>query len=680
MTQPDRVLLCSCERSMSIDADTARAATGAEDVRQCNALCTAELDIARDALDGGGLTLIACAQQAGQFADLLEEAGAPGSLLTADIRDRAGWTGAGPAHAKQAALLAEALLEPPQTPVRRIESGGVCLILGSDDTALDAARRLCADLAVTCLMDPAPQDAVPDGRFDLAIGRVRQATGALGGFAVTVDGYAPADPGGRGPARFGGPRDGAESACDIILDLRRETPLFPAPDKREGYLRADPQHPAEVERALARAARLRGTFEKPLHIRFEADLCAHSRARQPGCERCLSVCPTGAILPAGDTVAIDPDICAGCGACAAVCPTGAASRDDPPVSFLFARLRTLGAAYRAADGDTPRALFHDAYGAEMIALAARFGRGLPPDVIPVEVQSAEGVGHAEMLAAIGNGFGAALVLCGPRDDLTAAQSELALAQALLDGAGADARRLDIIAPAEPDALPDMLQGGARDAACDPVLTLGGRREVTRLVMDALTDRGTDDAPPAPIDLPQGAPYGTVLLDTDACTLCLACVSLCPTGALADNPDRPQLRFQEAACVQCGICANACPEDAIGLAPRLDPGPDALRHRVLHEEEPFACISCGQPFGVRSTIERIAQTLEGKHWMFEAGSGRADLIRMCDDCRVRAQFRGEGRVLAGTPERPPVRTSQDYAPQGHGAGQDHETKHDKESGS
>jgi ferredoxin len=276
------------------------------------------------------------------------------------------------------------------------------------------------------------------------------------------------------------------------------------------------------------------------------------------------------------------------------------------------------------------------------------------------VQSVEGVGHAEILAAFGNGFGAALLLCGPRDDTSVPQSEMALAQSLLAGAGAEADRVAIIEAEDPDRLAVGLREEANPAGpiCDPMLTLGGRREVTRLVATALADRDAEEDS-ASIDLPQGAPYGTVLLDTEACTLCLACVSLCPSGALADNPDKPQLRFQESACLQCGLCANVCPEDAIGLQPRLDPSPAALSHRVLHEEEPFDCISCGRPFGVRSTIERIARSLEGKHWMFEQGGGRADLIRMCDDCRVRAQFRDEGRVLAGTPERPPARTSQDY---------------------
>jgi len=341
-------------------------------------------------------------------------------------------------------------------------------------------------------------------------------------------------------------------------------------------------------------------------------------------------------------------VCAGCGACAAVCPSGAASYDDPPVAHLFNRLRTLASAFRKAGGGEPRALFHDAEtGAEMIRLSARFGQGLPADVIPIEVPNTEGVGHAELLAALGAGFSAAMILPGPRTDLAVPERELALAQAILG----DGTRLAILDAADPDALEAALHGTApAPLDAEPILPLGSRREVTRLAATALNPSDT------PIPLPPGAPYGAIEIDTNACTLCLACVSLCPANALGDNPDKPQVRFRETACLQCGICASTCPEDAITLTPQLDLSKDALSFRVLNEEEPFACIECGRPFGVRSTIEKIVATLEGKHWMF-TGSDNVKLIQMCDDCRVKAQFHQTDSPFH-TADRPRVRTTDD----------------------
>jgi len=159
-----------------------------------------------------------------------------------------------------------------------------------------------------------------------------------------------------------------------------------------------------------------------------------------------------------------------------------------------------------------------------------------------------------------------------------------------------------------------------------------------------------------IDLPAGAPFGAVEIG-DGCTLCLSCVSACPTGALSDDPDRPVLRFSEEACVQCGLCKATCPEKVITLVPRLAFGAAAAT-RVLREEEPFHCIRCGKPFGVKSTIDRVLGKLEGMHWMYRSAPQRLDLIKMCEDCRVIAVTE-EAFDPHDAPQRPKSRTTDDY---------------------
>jgi ferredoxin len=169
-------------------------------------------------------------------------------------------------------------------------------------------------------------------------GRIRTAIGHLGAFELTVDAFAAPDPSSRHYLSFGDTRDGAISRADLVVDLSGGTPLFAAHDLRPGYLRADPGNPAAVAESLRRAATLVGTFDRPRYIDFTAEICAHSRNRITGCTRCLSLCPTGAIQPAGDSVAIDPMICAGCGQCAAACPTGVgrfAADTGQPRTLLF---------------------------------------------------------------------------------------------------------------------------------------------------------------------------------------------------------------------------------------------------------------------------------------------------------------------------------------------------------
>ena len=77
-------------------------------------------------------------------------------------------------------------------------------------------------------------------------------------------------------------------------------------------------------------------------------------------------------------------------------------------------------------------------------------------------------------------------------------------------------------------------------------------------------------------------------------------------------------------MQCGLCKATCPEKVITLKPQLDFRAATAAARVLKEEEPFHCIRCGKPFGVKSTIERVAAKLEGKHWMFKGSAQRLDV--------------------------------------------------------
>jgi ferredoxin len=480
-------------------------------------------------------------------------------------------------------------------------------------------------------------------------GTIRSAQGYLGKFEVAVDNYAQAAPSSRDRLVFGAPRNGATSRCDIILDVSGGAPLFSAADLREGYVRVDPGDPAAL-------------FDKPRYIDFKEDLCAHSRSRIVGCRRCLDLCPAGAIAPAGDHVAIDPHICAGCGQCAAVCPTGAAGYALPSADALMQRLRTLLSAYRGAGGSQPVLLFHDERdGAELIDALARSGDGLPANVLPVAVNEVTQVGLEAIAAAFAYGAVAVRFLLRgrPRHDVTGLRRTIDLAAPILSGLGFDGGAVATIETDDPDALGESLRAiGVATGTEHPASfrAVGGKRDVLRLAL-----RELHRAAPVPMDviaLPAGAPFGAVDVKIEGCTLCLACVSVCPTGAMSADPERPMLKFTEDACVQCGLCAATCPEKVITLKPQLDFRAATALPRIVKEEEPFHCVSCGKPFGVKSTIERVTAKLEGKHWMFKGQAKRLEVLKMCEDCRVIAMTEDSFDPY-GAPERPKPRTTEDY---------------------
>ena len=640
------LILCDCSGTNHLNSKDLSEVTGLACSQVHTAMCTSQIDSAAKAVTDGK-AILCCTQEWRTFQALADELEVPMPPLL-DLRDRAGWSADKASKLpKMSALVAEALVPRPAQKTMDVASEGVCLILSNDATEMGVAEQLSEYLSVTLLV-PNPTDDMPSRNYDIIAGNLRRATGTLGNFEVTIDALQQLDPAGHGTHEWSVSRQGGQSHCDIILDLRGGTPLFPAHEKRDGYLWVDASHAPSVAKAILNASHMVGTFEKTLFVKTEPSLCAHSRAQKSACSNCLDICPTGAITSAGDFVEIDPAICAGCGACAALCPSGSITYEADPSNTTLRRIQALMDGYNKVAGDhpQPRLLVHDAHGRDMIAMAARFGDGLAANMLPIEIEAISSFGHAEALGALASGFGDVHILLSSTADQVAIGREVALATAI---AG---EHIHIIDTPDPDQMTAALSESKLNIIVEtPILAMGSRRQVTRSAARAL--HGDDKI----LSLPEDAPYGAVLVDTDSCSMCLSCVSLCPSGALGENPDKPQLLFQEDACLQCGLCSNICPENAITYEPRLNLGTQALEQTVLNEEEPFACIECGVLFGVKSSIERITEKLSSGVGAF-ADPDALKLVQMCGDCRVNAQFHSTDNPFAAQ-ERPRVRTTADY---------------------
>jgi ferredoxin len=216
---------------------------------------------------------------------------------------------------------------------------------------------------------------------------------------------------------------------------------------------------------------------------------------------------------------------------------------------------------------------------------------------PFAVNEITQVGLESIAAAFAYGAAAMrfALRARPRHDVTGLMRTIALADPILTGLGFGDGRIGTIETDDPGSLIEALRAipamhsAPRPANFRPV---GKKRDVLRFALGEL-----HRAAAAIVDiiaLSEGAPFGAVEIDVGGCTLCLSCVSACPTGALRDDPERPMLRFVEDACVQCGLCQATCPEKVITLKPQIDFRAARAPARILKEEEPFCCISCGKP--------------------------------------------------------------------------------------
>jgi ferredoxin len=529
-------------------------------------------------------------------------------------------TANGQARARALAALAGALSV--DTELVTYASAGQLLVMGPRDEAVDIARRLSGSLGCTVLADSGVGEHGAGNGVSVIPGRADRVEGHLGSFRVTLKaGDREID-----VAELAGLKAGH---FDVVLDLgdppvlRREVPPpgYFAPEGDAGRLEA----------ALAELPDLVGEFDKPRFFEYDASICAHGRSGIQACTRCIDACPTEAITSLGERIEVDPFLCQGGGSCATACPTGAIRYAYPRPGELGGGVRRLLQAYREAGGGQACVLFHDTgAGAELLA---RHAADLPGRVLPVAVEEVGSVGMDTWLSTLAYGACNVRLLTPAATPASVGRElvhQLGIARSLLEGMGWPGDRVGLIAEEE---MPGALQGLEERPEPDPAgfAAFDDKRTMVRLAMDHLWEHAP--APRPLVELAAGSPFGQVTVDASRCTLCMACASVCPAGALLAGDSRPQLRFLEDNCVQCGLCARACPENCVAPSPRYLYDSAARKQlRVLYEEEPFCCVSCGKPFATRRMMDRMLGKLAG-HWMFQTPESRRRL-QMCEDCRVR----------------------------------------------
>jgi Fe-S-cluster-containing hydrogenase component 2 len=500
-------------------------------------------------------------------------------------------------------------------------SRGSLLLCGSADRVsaalplLPTGLKTLAVIAGDCAVEPSRSlEAVP--------GTLVQLRGHLGCFRASVAGP-------RGAMDLAPMSPNGDGLFDLVLDLY-ERPLIESEVPPLGYARTRGST-AELEAKLQRLAEQVGTINKPRYYSYDQRLCAHDRQGVPGCRTCLDACPADAIHADTDGIAIDPYLCRGCGTCALVCPTGAVRYARPKPRVTLQAIAEALAPSLCAGQDQPREaplLVIHAGDPGSLALPHGIPHGIPRLAVP----SLGSVGIELWFAALALGASRVLLLRSGLLTPTGTcliEQQVDLARKLLRALGEAPERIRFVSD------PQQLDWGGLSNPW-PATDVGrlaradAKRDLLLTAFSHLEGRLPSGAEPVALD--RGSPFGAIAIDSQRCTLCYACVGMCPTGALHNRAGA--LTFTESDCVQCSLCVNACPERALSLEPRAHAEALASRHeRTLKTaSEAFPCVVCGAPVGTRSWVEGSMAHVRD-HPMFQGEGLR--LLQMCQGCRQKA---------------------------------------------
>ncbi|HWO42318.1 MAG TPA: 4Fe-4S dicluster domain-containing protein [Candidatus Eisenbacteria bacterium] len=544
---------------------------------------------------------------------------------------------AGAAHEKATRLLRAAVraaeLTVPPPSFNPLTVGARVLIATDSPSGKRLAEKIADEWTPIVAIPPDASDFEVPVSGRCVRGRVAEINGRLGSFQVAIEAGAPSRT-----------RRVEVQADQVVIVFEQETPSF---RRRTGlHLLAHPTE-ADLDRIAERMRDLRGEFLKPVHVTYDAAVCAGGTANQEACGVCITACPYEAVSRDPENhlrMKVDHMACEGCGACVSACPTSALRFTEPSPEEIYARLGALLQTRPNGDGDDALAIvFHcGEQGRRALDEAGRNSIAYPARLLPIEVPCLRYVSEANMLAAFALGAaGVALLGCEQcqHGERALLYDKIDFCNSTLEAFGLGAARLSLVtagADTSAEAIAALTKFGEtlnptpiprdRKAPLDR-----DNRQVIADAIRTLIDASAREPGRRPVARSQ--PFAFAEVKASGCTMCRSCVNVCPTHAFRLDEGSQSLEFKHISCIACGLCEGICPENVITLRPEIHFNRDALTYKTVVQDRMVDCVKCGKPYINQRALDAVEARVFSLESLLDTFSGaRRNLLRMCPDCR------------------------------------------------
>lgn len=387
-------------------------------------------------------------------------------------------------------------------------------------------------------------------------------------------------------------KSGLEVEADLVVSFVGEKLA-----KFSGLIRADEYQASELQ------ARVNALCDKTYSPYFEDKYC-------DSCSLCVDACKELAIIQEGKEIIIDESKCNKCGSCISVCPQGAIKRAQLSKALLR----------------------------EIIKLYANK---------PLVLVSNEGfLGCKDAKISLENvGFIRLPSLNFSLDEYLLIVQELSASVLLIDPNLCKEARTNIafINEISNKIYAKSVIFTAQTLTQENIDVLKGTPQMGLSYMDdedfARGNLAFRLGAWVSKDYAKVASLANIFMDLevneDACTLCMACASVCKSDAFFGDASKKGLRFTPINCTHCNECLRICPEKCIRIKEEgLVLGPSFFTPRTLASDEEFCCVMCGAPFATKKSIERVATQMGP---VFAGDERRSKALYCCATCKVKVML-------------------------------------------